>query len=122
MNLATYKTLKVGDIVSPNRGKNKGQRCIVKDIWDITDTDGYREILISANFIDEALSVRPIGRDDLHDIFVSYRALSKEIHMGGLGFNYDPNNIIGHVETITDSNDGLAVTFSRVAKKGENND
>ena len=78
MDLATYKTLKVGDIVIPNRGKNKGQQCIVKDIWDMTDSDGYREILISANFIDETLSTRPVGRDDLHDIFVSYRALTKE--------------------------------------------
>lgn len=78
MDLATYKTLKVGDIVSPNRGKNKGQKCIVKDIWDMTDSDGYHEILISANFIDKTLGTRPVGRDDLNDIFVSYRALTKE--------------------------------------------
>ena len=78
MNLATYKTLKVGDIVSPNRGKNKGQKCIVKDIWDLTDTDGYREILISADFINKNLSARPIARDDLADVFISYKALTKE--------------------------------------------
>ena len=77
MNLKTYETLKIGDIVSPNRGKDKGQKCIVKHIWDVTDSDGYREILISANFIDETLSTRPAGRDDLHDIFVSYRSLTK---------------------------------------------
>ena len=86
MNLATYKTLKVGDIVSPNRGKNKGQRCIVKDIWDTIDSDEYREILISANFIDRSLSQHPTERNDLHDIFVSYRALSKETNKGD-GYN-----------------------------------
>ena len=77
MNLKTYETLKVGDIVAPNQGKDKGQKCVVKDIWDLTDSDGYREILISANFLDESLMTRPPGRDDLHDIFISYRALTK---------------------------------------------
>ena len=77
MNLKTYETLKIGDIVAPNRGKDKGQKCVVKDIWDVTDSDGYREILISANFLDESLTTRPPGRDDLHDIFISYRSLTK---------------------------------------------
>ena len=72
MDLKTYETLKVGDIVSLNRGNNKGQKCVVKDIWDVTDSDGYREILISADFW-----IRPEGRDDLSDIFVSYRSLIK---------------------------------------------
>ena len=57
--------------------KNKGQKCVVKDIWDLTDSDGYREILISANFLDESLMTRPPGRADLHDIFISYRSLTK---------------------------------------------
>ena len=77
MNLKTYETLKIEDVVTPNRGKDKGKKCVVKDIWDVTDSDGYREILISANFLDESLATRPPGRDDLHDIFVSYRSLTK---------------------------------------------
>ena len=77
MNFKTYKTLKIGDIVAPNRGKNKGKKCIVKNIWDVTDSDGYREILISANFLDRSLRTKPEGRDDLSDIFVSYKSLMK---------------------------------------------
>lgn len=37
--------------------------------------------------------------------------------MGRLAFNYDSNNIIGHVESIKESNDGLAVTVSRTETK-----
>lgn len=77
MNFKTYQTIKIGDIVAPNRGKNKGKKCIVKDIWDATDSDGYREILISANFLDRSLRTKPEGRDDLSDIFVSYKSLMK---------------------------------------------
>ena len=65
MNLATYETLKIGDIVSPNRGKNKGEKCIVKDIWGI---------MVCANFLNTNLRVK--GK--CWDVFVSYRGLTKE--------------------------------------------
>lgn len=75
MKFSEYEKLKVGDIVSPSLGRNKGQKAIVVGIWDITDTDGYREILISANFIDSKLSTVP---EKSSDMFISYRALTKE--------------------------------------------
>ena len=75
MNKKEYETLKVGDYVSPLRGKNKGKLCIVKELWDVTDSDGYREILIGAVFIDPELSN---NKDWVLDLFISYKAFKKE--------------------------------------------
>ena len=46
--------------------------------------------------------------------------LNKEENMGRLAFNYDSNNIIGHVESIKENNDGLAVTVLRTETKDNN--
>lgn len=77
MTMKEYETLKIGDIVSPVHGKNKGQKAVVVSIWDVTDQHewckGYREILISANFVDKALRVNDINCD----IDISYKKLHK---------------------------------------------
>lgn len=55
MTMKEYETLKVGDIVTQVHGKNKGQPAKVTHIWDHTDSDGYREILIDAVYLDPSL-------------------------------------------------------------------
>jgi hypothetical protein len=75
MKKKEYESLKIGDYVSPLFGKNKGKLCLVTYIWDVTDSDGYREILLGANFIDPELSN---NKDYVNDLFISYKAFKKE--------------------------------------------
>ncbi|MDF2800188.1 MAG: hypothetical protein K0S61_91 [Anaerocolumna sp.] len=75
MKLKEFETLKSGNHVSPLFGKNKGKTCIVREIWDVTDSDGYREILIGASFIDPELGN---NKDWVNDLFISYKAFRKE--------------------------------------------
>jgi len=68
MTRKDFKSLKIGDVISPNRGKNKGQRAIVKDIWGV---------MMYADFVDKNLHAQMIiGR--CHDIFSNYKVLTKE--------------------------------------------
>lgn len=75
MELKEFETLKFGDIVSPLFGKNKGKKCVVKFIWDITDANNYREIYIGADFIDPELSN---NLENVNDLFISYKAFKRE--------------------------------------------
>lgn len=75
MTRKEYESLKIGDYVSPLFGKNKGKLCVVKYIWDVTDSTGYREILLGANFIDPELSN---NKDWVNDLFISYKAFKRE--------------------------------------------
>ena len=67
-----FENLKVGDKVSPLYGKNKGAHCVVTFIWNLTDSDGYNEFLIAANYIDQNLRVAK--SPNASDLFLSYRA------------------------------------------------
>ena len=44
MSKREFDTLKVGDLVTPKRGKNKGMHAVVTHIWESgIKVDGYRE-------------------------------------------------------------------------------
>ena len=55
MTYKEFETLKLGDVVSQTKGRNKGQPAEVSFIWDLTDSDGYREIIIFARYKDPSL-------------------------------------------------------------------
>ena len=77
MTIKEYECLKIGDHVSPLFGKNKGKICVVKYLWDITDSDKHREILIGANFIDPNISN---NLEHAYDLFISYKAFKNVSH------------------------------------------
>lgn len=52
MKRKEYEQLKLGDVVSPYKGKNKGRKAVVTFIWDLVDSDKYNEIIIFGIFLD----------------------------------------------------------------------
>lgn len=72
MTLKEFETLKVGDHVTQVLGKNKGQPAVVDFIWDITDSDGYREIIIFGSYVNTSLH-----KGSLHDFDCNYRFLRR---------------------------------------------
>lgn len=72
MTIKEFETLKVGYFVSPTRGRNKGHVARVSYIHDVTDSDGYREIIVFANYLDPTLHTKY-----KEDIMCSYRSLRR---------------------------------------------
>ena len=70
MNKEEYKQLKVGDIVSHMRGKNKNRKAVVTYIWDLVDSDKYHEIIIFGTYL------YPDGEDKSFNL--SYKSLKRE--------------------------------------------
>lgn len=73
MTMKEYETLKVGDLVTQVKGRNKGKHAKVINIWDLTDSDGYREILIDAVYLDPELH----NPNHYCDIDCNYRQLRR---------------------------------------------
>lgn len=55
MTIKEFNNLKKDDLVIQTKGKHKGEPAKVDFIWDVTDNDGYREILIFASYLDPKL-------------------------------------------------------------------
>lgn len=56
MSKREFDTLKVGDLVTPKRGKNKGMHAVVTHIWESgIKVDGYRENRITCVYLDPPL-------------------------------------------------------------------
>lgn len=51
MTIKEFESLKNGDLVTQIKGKHKGELAKVAFIWDVTDSNGYREILIFAKYL-----------------------------------------------------------------------
>ena len=55
MTYEELKKVKVGDVVSLQLGKNKGEKCIVKSILDFEETGIGREIYLDVKFVNPNL-------------------------------------------------------------------
>lgn len=73
MTMKEFETLKVGDLVTQVKGKNKGQPAKVINIWDTVFPDGFREIFIDAIYLNPELH----NPDHYCDIDCNYRQLKR---------------------------------------------
>ena len=76
MTYKQVKKLKVGDIVSLQLGKNKGEKCIVESINDFESCGIGREVYLSVRFINPNLynsTLRTTG-----STMLSYKAFKVE--------------------------------------------
>lgn len=55
MTIKELNDLKKGDLVTQTKGKHKGEPAKVDFIWDVTDSDGYREVLIFGSYLDSKI-------------------------------------------------------------------
>lgn len=72
MIIKEFESLKVGDLVTQVKGKYKGEPAKVDFIWDLTDSNGYREILIFAKYLNPK-----IHKPGQCDFDCNYRFLKK---------------------------------------------
>ena len=70
MTLKQFERLKIGDLVTQVKGNYRGEPAKVDFIWDLTDSNGYREILIFASYLNPK-----IHKCEQRDFNCNYRFL-----------------------------------------------
>lgn len=76
MTYEEFKKVKVGDVVSLQLGKNKGEKCIVESIWDFEETGDRRDIYLEVKFVNPNLYNSTL--QSTGGTLLSYRAFKYE--------------------------------------------